>query len=72
MSACKHLTETEAWSIGPDGQEADEVGHLCLWADAHPERFINAPRWISKRALASDLIRPARDCVGCPGYEAKP
>lgn len=71
MSRCKHLIDTEAWRIGPGG-ETPEVGHLCTWADAHPERFLNAPRWISSRALASELIHPEHHCVGCPGYEAKP
>jgi hypothetical protein len=69
--ACKHLTTTEAFRIGPDGKQTPEVGHLCVWADAHPDRFIDAPRWITNPALASILIRPERDCVGCPGYEGK-
>jgi hypothetical protein len=66
---CRHLIDTCAEKVGPTGAAA-YTGHLCTWAEAHPDRLLDAPRWISQPALASILIDPAEHCVGCPGYQA--
>ena len=68
--ACEHLTESgEAYAIGADGAETRITHHLCTWADEHPERFLDAPRWLSEWALSGGPnFHPARHCHKCPGY----
>lgn len=70
---CTHLSQTEAFSIDlVTGEESPIDHYLCVWAEAHPERFMNSPRWLSTWALAGGPnFDAARHCPGCPGYEAR-
>lgn len=59
MTTCKHLTAYE------------DSPHLaaCMWPDAHPERFLSAPRWLSSWALSGGPnFNPKQHCPGCPGF----
>lgn len=70
---CRHLFEP-AQSFRRDvesGEETTLVFPLCGWADAHPERLVDAPRWLVAPALAGGLVHPERDCAGCPGFSAE-
>jgi hypothetical protein len=67
MSECKHLVRTEAYRVGAGKEEPIDF-FLCTWADGNPDRLIDAPRWLSYRALAGEPITQGKDCVGCPGY----
>lgn len=63
--ACIHLTQSEEAINVSTG--APGVRHLCLWADAHPERLVDAPRWLQEWALAGGpTFNPGKHCVGCP------
>lgn len=71
---CRHLTvsasavmvETET------GDELPSVQHLCMWADAHPERLRDFPRWLQVWALSGGpTFKPERDCPRCPSFEAE-
>ncbi len=66
---CIHLsTSDDAVAIEPDGTQTRCIAYLCDWADAHPERFANAPRWITQYALSGGgLFTPQKHCTGCPG-----
>jgi len=67
---CIHLAETPGWRPEEDGSETEIVGHLCNWADAHPERLLNMPRWLSTWALSGGPnFNPIKHCQGCPGYD---
>lgn len=69
MSKCRHVERSqEAYCSNGEGEFVEAEVLLCTWADAHPGRFVNAPRWLSKDALAGRLIHPQRDCTGCPGF----
>lgn len=60
MNGCKHLSRYE---------EDDGDGRACLWPDAHPERLLDAPRWLSAWALSGGPnFQPDKHCPGCPGY----
>lgn len=54
---------------GSDRMEKANV-YLCNWPEAHPEYFVNAPRWIQKKAYPGIAITPETDCIGCPGRTA--
>lgn len=69
MSGCKHIERSqEAYCEIEDGEFVEAEVLLCGWADAFPERFMNAPRWLTQNALAGRPVHPERDCIGCPGY----
>jgi hypothetical protein len=69
---CIHLLDTEATRVPiSGGAETHFAGHLCDWADANPDRLMDAPRWLSGIALASMLITPERDCLGCPAFKLR-
>lgn len=71
MSECKHIERSqEAYCENGDGEFVEAEVFLCGWADANPDRLMNAPRWLSNRALAGEPVRPDWDCIGCPGYVA--
>lgn len=67
MGECKHLMRTEAWRVG-DGEDKPVDLFLCTWADGNPDRLMDAPRWLSHRALAGEPVTQDKDCVGCAGY----
>lgn len=71
MSTCQHLTQAdEAYRYDPEtGEETPIIAHLCTWADAHPERLLNAPRWVQEYALSGGpSFVPEKHCIGCPGF----
>lgn len=71
MSACKYLVRSEeAYSIGPMGESEVQVS-LCTWPDMHPDRFVNAPRWLLRQIGGGLAVMPAHDCVGCAAYCAR-
>lgn len=62
MTKCQHLQPYE---------ETPDAGPACMWPDAHPERLVDAPRWLSSWALSGGpTFDPAKHCVGCPGFRA--
>lgn len=69
---CAHLdVSDEAVGINAfTGQQIKTTVHLCGWLDMHPERMIDAPRWLMKQSRAGWAVDPKRDCKGCPGYAA--
>lgn len=44
---------------------------LCMWAEAHPERFLDAPQWLTRDlpVFAGHLIDEAPEC---PAWEIAP
>lgn len=63
MTRCAHL---EPYN------EDEGNGRACTWADAHPERLLDAPRWLSSWVLSGGPnFDPAKHCVGCPGFKAE-
>lgn len=73
MNDCSHLTPTEAWTYDPETKAETPItdAALCTWADAHPERFVDMPRWMSSWALSGGPnFNPKKHCIGCPGYES--
>ncbi len=44
--------------------------YLCLWADAHPERFVDAPRWLTHTlpVIHGHLIDGLVD--NCPAWQS--
>lgn len=71
MSRCQHLCASEeAYMVNADtGEEVPATRYLCEWLDAHPERLVNAPRWLTNWGLSGGPnFDPQTDCPGCPGY----
>jgi len=70
---CSHIIETQAWRYDGETEGGTPfIGHLCGWADAHPDRLANSPRWLSVYALAGGPgFVPAKHCPGCPGFDAR-
>lgn len=69
---CRHLEQAdEAYRIGGDGRQIPAIVMLCGFADAHPERLTNAPRWLQRNAISGHLLDYPRDCIGCPAFEGR-
>lgn len=56
----------EAYRVGPYGTKTSVTVWLCNWPEAHPEHFVNAPRWLQKRVYPGLAITPETDCINCP------
>lgn len=63
---CKYAVKAQAQTA--DGRPLHIL--LCAYAEAHPERFINLPRWLQAGALAGKPISPHHDCLACSCYKA--
>lgn len=70
---CMHLqTADESYRSYADGSWVAAEVHLCDWPDMHPDRLVNAPRWMQRLVGAGLAINPAVDCVGCAAHKEAP
>lgn len=69
---CRYnVPSPQAYRVGDHGEEQRVEVRLCDWPDQHPERFVNAPRWLLQQIGSGLMIRPEHDCVSCPGWRAE-
>lgn len=63
----------EAFVLVDNNLRPIEGPMLCGWADAvASEKLVDAPRWLTRAALAGHLLDYPNDCVGCPCFKARP
>lgn len=65
----------DAVSVDPEsGRETPILVYLCMWGDANPERFLDAPRWLTERqAVIYGWPLDSKDFGrDCPGYKRDP
>lgn len=76
--ACRHRTKSdEAYKIEVERPGQRSVEHpvtvfLCGWPEANPDRFVNAPRWLTALTYPGLAIVPEKDCVDCPARQGPP
>lgn len=73
-ASCKFSQRIIAYRVDADTMDDHPTrvnARLCVWADMHPERFIDAPRWLTRDlpVLHGHLIE---DAENCPAWEAAP
>ncbi len=74
VPSCVHRCQSDEAYILRAGSNATERTRvwLCGWPEAHPEHFVDAPRWLQKAVYPGLAIVPETDCVRCPGRASPP
>lgn len=73
MARCRHAVKSpEGYLVEVDVDdepiEKPVTVWLCNWADSHPERLVDAPRWVLQQVVHGAAVLPHIDCVKCPAF----
>lgn len=71
---CAHLQRADYKIAVPSGNTIIEhVPWLCEWPDQNPDRFVDAPWWLTNLVNGGGMaITPALACAKCPAFKARP